>query len=183
MTDGPSIDEILMQRVSNDDADSMDELVNRYASRLMTIIRRMIGDHHRSEEIFQDVVLAIWKNREKYDFPRPVRPWVFKIAVNRCREALRKKDDSMTNKDLIVGSALSRNLLQTGASADESNQLVKDAVSSLPEQQRAVVVLRIWNGMSYLEIAEVVGVGESTVRSYMHHALKSLRARLAPHGL
>jgi len=124
----------------------------------MPTIRRMIGDHHRSEEIFQDVILAIWKNRKKYDFPRPVRPWVFKIAINRCREALRKKDDSMTNQD-------------------------KDAISRLPEQQRAVVVLRIWNGMSYLEIAEVVGVGESTVRSYMHHALKSLRTRLAPHGL
>lgn len=183
MTDGPSIDEILMQRVSNDDADSMDEWVNRYANRLMTTIRRMIGDHHRSEEIFQDVILAIWKNRKKYDFPRPVRPWVFKIAINRCREALRKKDDSMTNQDIAVGSIQSRKHATTSVSADESSRLVKDAISRLPEQQRAVVVLRIWNGMSYLEIAEVVGVGESTVRSYMHHALKSLRTRLAPHGL
>ena len=64
----------------------------------------------------------------------------------------------------------------------EVAELLKDAVEQLPEQQRAVVVLRIWSGLSYREIAESVDKTEVTVRSYMFHALKKLRARLGNVG-
>jgi RNA polymerase sigma-70 factor, ECF subfamily len=60
----------------------------------------------------------------------------------------------------------------------ETVQLVAAAVSRLPDQQRTVLVLRNWNGLSYAEIAEVVGCSEATVRSHMHHALAGVRRYL-----
>lgn len=54
------------------------------------------------------------------------------------------------------------------------------AVAVLPPQQRSVVVLRVWNAMSYAEIAEVAGCTEATVRSHMHHALAAMRKYLEP---
>ena len=62
--------------------------------------------------------------------------------------------------------------------ADETAALVSHAVTLLPPPQRAVVVLRIWEGLPYDRIAEVVGRTESTVRSHMHHGLAALRKHL-----
>ena len=59
-------------------------------------------------------------------------------------------------------------------------RFVGEAVALLPDRQRAVVTLRVWNEMTYGEIADVLGCGESTVRSHMHHGLASLRSHLEP---
>ena len=64
--------------------------------------------------------------------------------------------------------------------ATDTGCLVEAAVSALPEKQRAVLVLRNWSGLSYGEIAEILGRREATVRSNMHHALAALRAYLEP---
>ena len=65
-------------------------LIRRHASRLLTYIQRMIGDRHRSEELFQEVFLAVWSKRRQYKFPRPFRAWLFGIATNQCRSEFRK---------------------------------------------------------------------------------------------
>jgi RNA polymerase sigma factor (sigma-70 family) len=67
------------------------------------------------------------------------------------------------------------------AIATETAVLVTNAVAQLPPQQRAVVSLRVWNGLSFGEIAEIVGTAESTARSTMHRALASIRQFLEPH--
>ena len=64
--------------------------------------------------------------------------------------------------------------------ATENSCLVADAVATLPEKQRAVLVLSIWSRLSYAEIAEILRRRESTIRSNMHHALAGLRAYLEP---
>ena len=64
--------------------------------------------------------------------------------------------------------------------AAETAELIGKTVTRLPPQQRAVVVLRIWQGLSYARIAEVVGCTEGTVRSHMHHGLAGLRQALQP---
>ena len=64
--------------------------------------------------------------------------------------------------------------------ATETATLVSHAVSLLPQQQRAVVVLRIWDQLSYAEIADIVGRSEGTVRSHMHHGLTAMRKYLEP---
>jgi RNA polymerase sigma-70 factor, ECF subfamily len=64
--------------------------------------------------------------------------------------------------------------------ATETAALVANAVELLPPQQRAVVVLRVWDGLSYAEIAEIVGRSQGTVRSNMHHGLAAMRKYLEP---
>ena len=66
-------DEWLMAQVALGKRDHLEPLVRRYASALLTFIRRMVGDAHRSEELSQEVFLAIWKKRRQYEFPRPFR--------------------------------------------------------------------------------------------------------------
>src|SRR5215471_6434912 len=82
-------DEWLMGQVALGKRDHLEPLVRRYAGPLLTFIQRMIGDRHRSEELFQEVFLAVWAKRKQYEYPRPLKPWLYAIALNKCRAAFR----------------------------------------------------------------------------------------------
>src|SRR3954447_7808150 len=85
-------DEYLMAQVAFGQGDLLEVLVRRHATGLLTFIRRMIGDRHRSEELFQEVFLAVWAKRAQYQFPRPFKPWLYAIALNKCRENFRGRE-------------------------------------------------------------------------------------------
>jgi RNA polymerase sigma-70 factor (ECF subfamily) len=174
-------DELVMAQVAAGQAHLLERLVRRHATALLTFIARMVGDRHRAEELFQEVFLAVWLKRRQYQYPRPFRPWLYAIALNRCRAAFRLR------KPTPVSLAADQEGLADGGTspaeqvmAAETAERVSQAVTRLPPQQRAVVALRIWQGLSYARIAEVVGCSEGTVRSHMHHGLAALRAALQP---
>jgi RNA polymerase sigma-70 factor (ECF subfamily) len=183
MNAGHDRDEWLMGQVAAGQQEHLATLVRRYANPLLTFIQRMIGDPHRSEDLFQEVFLSVWKNRRQYQFPRPFRPWLFAIAINTCRAAFRAhtapaalsmdEDCSWTPPaaDPSPGDRIT---------ATETAAFVTAAVQRLPAGQRAVVVLRIWCELSYQEIGQMLGTGEATARSNMHHGLSAIREYLEP---
>jgi RNA polymerase sigma-70 factor (ECF subfamily) len=173
-------DAVLMREAALGDRVCLGKLVRRYAGGLLTFITGMVGDRHRSEELFQEVVLTVWKKRRQYRYPRPFKPWLYKIALNRCRLEFRRP--APVTADLPVdGIAASPEPTPVEvAIAAETETVVKSAVAQLADRQRVVVVLRIWNDLSYGEIAEILGVTEGTVRSYMFHALNTMRRYLEP---
>lgn len=174
-------DEWLMAQVALGKREYLEPLIRRYASPLLTFIRRMVGDAHRSEELFQDVFLAVWVKRKQYQFPRPFKPWLFGIALNKCRASFRQH--ALPTADLSDEAGLAPASELSPAErviTQETAAIVSAAVTRLPPQQRAVVVLRVWDGLSYAQIAEVVGRTEATVRSHMHHGLASMRKYLEP---
>ena len=176
-------DERLMGNVADGEREHLETLVRRYASPLLTYIERMVGNRHQAEELFQDVFLAVWVKRKTYQFPRPFRAWLFGIATNRCREVFRRAGpiDVLPPHELIAAAPVSADPTPADtAVATETAELVVAAVAQLPAQQRTVVVLRNWNGLSYAEIAEITGRTTATVRSHMHHALAGIRRYLEP---
>ena len=180
MTGGQQPDESLMGQVVLGCQDSLAPLVRRYAGPLLTYIRRMVGDEHRSEELFQDVFLAVWTKRATYQPPRPFRPWLFAIATNQCRANFRRQNTTHAD-DAAVSQAASHDPSPAeSVASDETARIVESAVAELPQQQRSVVALRVWNGLSYAEIGDALGLTEATVRSHMHHALGALRRTLTP---
>lgn len=168
-------DEELMSRVADGRTDLLEKLIRRHAVPLLTFLVRMVGDHHRGEELFQEVFVSVWRKRALYQYPRPFRPWLYTIALNRCRADFRLKTPRPAP---LVGEPLLIDAPDAGALLDETARQVAVAVSQLPEQQRAVVALRIWQEMSYAQIAELINCAESTVRSHMSHALATLRLSL-----
>jgi RNA polymerase sigma-70 factor, ECF subfamily len=170
-------DEWLMAQVALGQRDSLEPLIRRYAGPLAGFIRRMIRDSHRSEELFQEVFLAVWQKRQQYQFPRPFKPWLYAIALNKCRVEFREPYRPIVElkRDPALAPPASDSSPADAAIATETAALLAQAVQQLPPQQRAVVVLRIWEDLSYAEIAEIVGRSEATVRSNMHHGLANLR--------
>jgi RNA polymerase sigma-70 factor (ECF subfamily) len=175
-------DEWLMAQLALGKRDHLEPLLRRYANPLLTFIQRMVGDRHRSEELFQEVFLAVWLKRRQYQFPRPFKPWLYQIALNKCRAAFRTRAPAAATLD--DGSPASPSAPDPSpaemAIATETATLVASAVAQLPPQQRMVVVLRVWEGLSYAEIADAVGRAEATVRSNMHHGLAAMRKYLEP---
>jgi RNA polymerase sigma-70 factor (ECF subfamily) len=175
----------LMRQVAGGDRRAMHTLVRRFGSPLLTFIRRMTGDHHLAEELFQEVFLTVWLKRHQYKPPLPVRPWLFKIALNKCRAHWRRARPVFVSAvgaegaSPVDGHASADSGPFDTAVAVETAAIVEAAVLRLPTQQRAVVAMRVWEGMSYAQIAQAVERSENTVRSNMHHALKSLRVELA----
>jgi RNA polymerase sigma-70 factor (ECF subfamily) len=174
-------DEELMQRVVQGNREAMGPLLRRHASSLLTFIRRMTGNWHCAEELFQEAFLAVWQARRRYEYPRPFRPWLFGIAANKCRAAFRKApgapeplagwlDPPATREPSPVEAAINT----------ETAAIVAQGVAALPPKQRVVLVLRVWNGLEYAEIAQALDRSEGTIRSQMFHALARLRRYLEP---
>ncbi len=171
-------DEYLMGQVSSGNRECLTPLVRRYASPLLTFLTRMTGDRHRAEELFQEAFLNVWTHRKRYRFPRPFKPWLFAIAANCSRAAFRRANVSSVSID-DVATAIDHGPgpVQTAVKTETATQ-VTQAVAQLPVQQRTVVVLRVWNGMSYAEISQVAGCSEGSARAHMHYALARLRTLL-----
>jgi RNA polymerase sigma-70 factor (ECF subfamily) len=176
-------DEWLMSQVRSGCRESLELLLRRYATPLFTFLLRMTGDRHHSEELFQEVFLTIWQHRRQYQEPRPFKPWLYAIAVNKCRAAFRGRSVTTLGSPEDNGARVPEAAEPTPeekAMAAETTAVLTAAVARLPPQQRAVVVLRVWGDLSYAEIAAAVGKTEVTVRSHMHHALATLRKTLDP---
>ncbi|MGD9646341.1 MAG: RNA polymerase sigma factor [Pirellulales bacterium] len=175
-------DELLMNRVRAGEREPLEALLRRHATPLLTFLRRMTTDAHLSEELFQEVFLAVWKHRHQYQYPRPFRPWLYQIAANKCRAAYRGRARRPTIS-LDVGLDAAPLSSDCGAAdvavAAETKTAVATAVAQLPDRQREVLVMRIWNEQPYAEIAEVLGCTQRTARSHMHHALVAMRRLLA----
>lgn len=175
-------DQTLMDRVASGDRRAFDLLIRRHANGLLTFIHRMIGDRHRAEELFQDVFLAVWLRRRSYWLEHSFRSWLYGIAMNQCRAEFRKPHPVVI--DFLADASLpllagDPTPAETALASERAVQVAR-AVASLPDQQRMVVVLRIWNGLSYGEIATAMKKTQGTVRSHMFHALASMRRYLEP---
>lgn len=177
MSDGQPTDAQLMREVASGRREPLETLIRRHGSDLLNFIHRMVGEPHRRDDIFQDVFLAVWQKRRQYKYPLPFKSWLYGIAANRCREQFRKQ---ARRPDLEVFHDESADIDSPDSDLidQENRSIVSGAVLGLPEKQRTVVVMRIWDEMSYAEIAAATERTEGTVRSLMHHALNHLRQKL-----
>lgn len=181
---GHDRDEWLMIQVAQGHAERLEPLVRRYGTLLLSFICSLIGDRQRSEDLFQDVFLAVWQKRHLYQFPRPFKPWLYGIAINRVRRAWRRRSERLQRSFEADPASAELHALDLSPSdsaiATETATLVQLAVATLPRKQQMVVTMRIWNGFSYAEIAQAMNVREGTVRSNMHDALVRIRRFLEP---
>lgn len=185
----------LMLQVRNDVPGAFEGLVQQYQNRLVGIFFHMVGNREEAEDLCQEVFLRIYRSRKGYRPRARFSTWLFTIANNLALNHLRRKGHTpATNAGAgLTGSqsvaAFGANLVgREGTPSSQIRQaelsdLVRDALSSLGEDQKMAVLLNKFEEMSYAEIADVMGRSPAAIKSLLARARNQLREQLEPYLL
>jgi len=178
----------LMLRVREGDEECFRALLERHRNSLVGYLYRMIQDSGRAEDLAQDVFLRIYKSRASYEPTARFTTWMFRIATHVALNWLRNEKNTRRQESLDVRSEPGEARLELPDRRPSVEQSLLDevrlnevrmAIGSLPEKQRAAVLMHKYEGMDYAQIAGVFDCSESAVKSLLFRAYESLRAKLA----
>lgn len=178
----------LMLRVRSGDADSFELLLNRYRGPLIRYFCRMVRDQALAEDLAQEVFLRVYQARERYQPEARFTTWLYRIATNLALNALRDRRDAEMPAEAEGGEGDppearivdSRPTAEQSLILSERERAIRQAVESLPDNQRAAVILHKYQEVDYRQIARILDVSESAVKSLLFRAYENLRARLEP---
>jgi RNA polymerase sigma-70 factor (ECF subfamily) len=182
-------DEQAMWRVQmHDDTQAFAELVRRWELPLRRLATRLLGDVHRAEDLTQEAFARIFARRRDFDPAARFSTWVWRIAVNLCRDELRRRErrreiawaGDEAGEDVPSPSPANGQTPAEAAATNERAEAVRRALLRLPEPYRLVVALRHYEGLRFHEVAQVLGIPEGTVKSRMAEALDRLQTDLRP---
>ncbi len=181
-------DEDLMARVADDDERAFRELVARFQGRLGSLIRRVLNDSEAVDDLTQEVFVRIFVHRRNYRRGSKFSTWAFTIAANLAKNEIRRRVRRRNWFSLEALTEVYHDSMPQLADRTESREHtlereqlqgeVGKAIATLPETFRLALVLRDIEGLSYEEIAEVLGVPGGTVRSRINRARSMLEHRL-----
>jgi len=176
-------DSVLMLAFQQGDCGAFDTLFARYTPRLLAFLGRMLPDRARAEELAQDAFVRIYQARERYAPTARFSTYLFgiaqRLAWNELARARHRRERSATSHADEVGSAVA-----VQAASDEVlesarvQSAVECALRELPDRQRAALVLRIEQGLSYDEIAQALDVSTASVKALIHRGRSALAKRL-----
>ena len=182
-------DEQAMWRVqTQDDHRAFAMLVDRWREKIRQLCIRMTGDPHNGEDLAQEVFARVFEKRREFNPTKRFSTWLWRIALNRCCDEMRRPASRATTESLDDESgtvvldiiAAEANTPRDALAAQEEAEFVRQALMRLPEHYRTVLVLRHYENLKLREIAEVLEVPEGTVNSRMAEAMALLTRLLEP---
>jgi RNA polymerase sigma-70 factor (ECF subfamily) len=159
------------------DRQAFGELVSRYRESVVNVVYRMCGDPQLAEEAAQEAFLRAWQRLETFQAGSSFRSWICRIAINQALDRLRRELPSTSLDDLPLASPTGGP--EVAVERQERASQVKQAVLALPPGCRAALILREYEGLSYQEIADALGLPIGTVMSRLSYARSQLRQALA----
>lgn len=167
-------DEILLERMREDDVDAYRTLVERHMNRAFGVAMRVLKNPTDAEDVAQDAFVKAWLNRHRWESGRAkFTTWLYRVVVNRCID-LRRSPKNEWIDDVPEPADESEDSLSRIHRRQIYGQL-EDALGRLPPQQRVAVVLSYYEDLSNVEIAEVMNTSVSAVESLLKRGRKGLR--------
>lgn len=151
-------------------------LVDRYQRRIYAVIYRMTGRHADTDDLCQETFLQIFRSWSRFRPGTNLDAWVYRIATNVAVDHLRRRSKDRTIENNLRSASFIRE--ERSSIDSETEAAVRRAVEDLPPQQKAVVVLRMFEGLSHDQIAEIVDAPVATVRWRLFTALEKLESEL-----
>lgn len=181
----------LLLRAQQGDYEAFEALYQALEPSVRRFVRRLIGAHEMEDDLLQVIFLALFQHIKRIDPPEHLRPYVYRMARNRCYDELRRqgryKPLSMDDEavEVVVSFA---GASETPQPEDAAYWLllqldVREAMEHLPELQRQALILYAEEELSYAEIATAMNTSVGTIKSRIHHAKKGLRRWLRPETL
>ena len=165
----------LVDQAQRGDRNAFGELVRRHYPGVVQVVYRLCGDTGLAEDMTQEAFLRAWLNLPSFRPQSSLRNWLYRIAVNAALDVLRRrKEETLEDEEvqMVPDQAMSP---ESALIEKERVALLQQAMRSLPEAARSVLVLREYGGLSYQEISTVLEVPVGTVMSRLNYARNRLR--------
>lgn len=177
-------DEYLLQSIAKKDSFAFEQLVNKYKDKIINITYRYTNNYFDSDDLAQEVFLNVWKYAPGFRYKSKFSTWLYRITINVCLNYKKKKEihnkyfsDNYENPDDVSGKS------QKNYEADAHKLLgdkavsesIKKAMEELPPRQKAALILCIFEGNSYKEISDIMGLSLSAVESIIYRAKQGLK--------
>jgi len=183
MTDAQLVEKFLYGDVS-----AFNTLVGRWEKRLYNFILRYVGNREEAKDICQVAFMRAFRNLKNLRNPEKFSSWMYQIAVNVCRDELKKKsrrktyslnniqdnDEKTENPNLKMERTVATDP-DLAAQKRDVRDLLNKALQSIPEEQRVVVVMKEYQELKFTEIAETLGISVNTAKSRMYYGLSALK--------
>ena len=171
-------DQERVKRALGGDQDAFTDLVLDYQRAVYNLTFRMLGDSVEAEDAAQEAFLRAYRKLDHYDMQRPFKTWVLSIASHYCIDVIRKRRLSwLSLDDLLPGqmmAAIESCSIEELAMDGENERTMQELLTLLKPDERAIIILRYWNDLSYEEIAEVLGTNIGVVKSRLFRARQAL---------
>jgi RNA polymerase sigma-70 factor, ECF subfamily len=157
-----------------------EQIMRRHEREIMRYLLRALGDRDDAADLFQETWLRAYRAYPRLEADREIRPWLYAIAVNLCRNRAR---DGARRMRVIVGDDQQNSAAkQTGKTSHNENEgyatvRLGELISALPERQREALQLRYFAGLDYPEIAEIMKCSQPAARANVSQALRKLKSR------
>lgn len=179
----PDID--LMLKFQGGDTTAFEQLVRKYEASVLNTVYRYIGNQSEAEDVAQEVFLRVFRSQKSYRPTSPFRYWLFRILTNFCLNYLRDKKRHKVfpifhnEKDvqLDIKDKKSQTITEHFRKLD-LQMVVREAVNSLPAKQKMAVILNRYEEYPYEEIARIMKMSVSAIKSLLFRARESLKQKL-----
>ncbi len=189
MTTNTNTDQQLVERVQRGDRRAFDLLVMKYQSKVLALINRYVKDSHEAMDVAQETFIKAYRAMGSFRGDSAFYTWLFRIAVNCAKNALAAQGRKPPGSDVELEDAVywegsgglkDANSPEKHLQKDQLQAVLFKAIQGLPEDLRAALSLREFDGLSYEEIAEIMQCPVGTVRSRIFRAREAVEGSIAP---
>ncbi len=175
------LDTELVQRAQRGDSPAFDELIIRYQKRVSSLVYRYVEDRDCASDLVQDIFLKIYTNIKRFKGDASFSTWLFRIAVNDCIDYKRRLKvrretslDAITEKGFDPRDDRQDAQIEMGLLTRIENKRIRSLVDQLDPDQKMILVMKVYEEMTFEDIARVMGAPLSTIKSRLYKALDNL---------
>ena len=182
-------DEELVAAFRGGDLSAFDTLVQRWERKIQGAVYRIMGSGEDARDLAQETFLRAYRGLPTFKSEARFSSWLYQIALNLCRDRLRQRRGKTLVSIEDLDAATAARIERTGATAQDMveakdlGRIVAAAMSELPEEQREVITLKEYQGLTFQEIADTLEVPVSTVKTRLYRGLVQMRERLERQGV
>lgn len=167
----------LLARLARADAGAFRALVDRHLSHVLAVARRMLRDDAEAEDVAQEALVRLWRNAASLELgPGGLRPWLTRVTSNLCIDRMRASRNTSVVEEVPERPVPADQLRSLGER--ELSRRVDKALKELPERQRLALTLFHYEGLSQIEVGQILGVSDEAVESLLARARRALKGLL-----
>ena len=167
-------DQVLIQRIAGDDKRALELLFRRYQTRIYRFVLRLSDDHTVAEDVVNSVFLDVWRQAAVFAGRSSVSTWLLAIARNKAMSAKRRRGEQPIDQDYAMGITDQAPGPEQLLHELDRRRLIRACLKKLSPAHREIIDLVYYHDMGVNEVAEIVAVPASTVKTRMHYARRQL---------